>query len=367
MPFHFEEKFSRQAIPSVKKVGLVIPDNCKVKDSLPNNIKSLVGAIGQPTNPPHTFAFHYIDYPIDNDILEDNVLIDNGIYEFSMRDALIQTFDLQAFSNDEFCWSFATSDQLIVLTALDVGNSFDVKFDTRFEKVSYILKYHFPSGVENSGYGKYPIHVTVDSIRPDGFRVVSCYEPDSDRARSMLPFFFGFRVFGFRGRHDDIPIWRQFLSEAVIQALHKQWGIALIYTAFGLESFIDHKLIEALAPAKLSQDYIDHMLRVGEKRNEFYALFHSHMSKKEINKYYDKVNASVFKPRNEIAHGIRNTNTVSQDQYIESIKCVISFIWDLDKKSRMHLLPVMHQLSPESLIDNDIKESCKRIKRDSER
>ena len=100
------------------------------------------------------------------------------------------------------------------------------------------------------------------------------------------------------------------------------------------------------------------MLRVGEKLNEFYALLHSHMSRKEINKYYDKVNASVFKLRNEIAHGIRNTSTVSQSQYIEAIKCVISFMWNIDKKARKYLLPVMHQRSPESLIDYDIKKSC---------
>lgn len=229
MPFHFEQKFSRQAIPTVKKVGLVIPEDCTVKDDLPEHIKTVVSSTGRPTNPPHSYAFHYIVYPIDEGLLEDDVLIDNGIYEFSIREALIQTFDLQTFSDDEFCWSFAAPDQLIVLAALEVGNSFDVKFNRQFKKVSHILKYHFPSGVENSGYGQYPIHVTVDSIRPDGFRVVSCYEPGTDRAQSRLPFFFGFRVFGFRGNQNDTPIWRQFLSNAVIHALYKRWGTALIY------------------------------------------------------------------------------------------------------------------------------------------
>lgn len=359
MPFYYDEKFTRQSIPTAKKVGLVIPENCRAKDSLPSNVKTAVEIAGPPTIPPHSFAFHYIDYPVDDSTLEDNVLINDGIYEFSVRDALIQTFDLQTFSDDEFSWSFATTDQLIVLAALDIGNSFDVKFNSPFEHVSHILKYHFPSGVKSSGYGKYPIHVTVDSIRPDGFRVVSCYESGSDRVQSRLPFFFGFRVFGFRGGHDDILIWRQFLSEAVIHALHKQWGMALIYTAFGLESFIDQKLINALSPAKLSQDYIDHMLRVGEKRSEFHALFNTRMTKKDINKYYENVNKKVFKPRNDIAHGKRNTNTVTPEEYIDSVKCMVSFIWDLDKQSRKYLLPVMHQLSPESLIDDDIKESCK--------
>ncbi|HLA37687.1 MAG TPA: hypothetical protein VJZ02_04385 [Candidatus Brocadiales bacterium] len=353
----FEEEFTRQAIPTVKGVGLVIPENCRVKDSLSETTKTVVKAIGQPTALPHKVSFHYIDYPVDDSILEDKVLIDNGIYEFYVKDAIVQTFDLQTFSNDEFCWSFATTDQLIVLAALNVGNSFDVKFNSPFKQVSHILKYHFPSGVENSGYGEYPIHVTVDSIRPDGFRVVSCYEPGSARAQSRLAFFFGFRIFGFRQGQDDIPLWRQFLSEAVIHALHERWGIALICTAFGLESFIDQMLINALSPSELSQDYIDHILRVGEKRYEFHALFKKR--KDNINKYYEEVNALVFKARNDIAHGKKNINTVTQNECITSVKTMVSFIWDCDKKSRKYLLSVLHMQSPESLIDDDIKKSCK--------
>ena len=80
-----------------------------------------------PTRPLHTFRFHYIDFPFESDIFEDGYKVNDGIYEFSLKDALIGVFDLQAFNDDEFCWSFATTDQTVVLAALKIGETFDVK------------------------------------------------------------------------------------------------------------------------------------------------------------------------------------------------------------------------------------------------
>jgi len=284
-------------------------------------------------------------------------MIDDGIYEFAVKDAVLAVYDLQAFENDEFCWSFATTDQTVVLAALKIGETFDVKIKRPFRRVSHISRSHFSPGVPDSGYGKFPIHICNNDPRKDWFRITTSYEPGSERTESRLPFFFGFKLFGFRNQ-DRRPMWRKFLSDAVIFAQNGDWGTGLMYVAFSLESFIDMLLIRAYKPSKFPVVYEDHLLRVGEKREELHALCHTILGRKDINKLYDLLNTNIFTLRNSIAHGRKNSEDITSDQYVLSIKTAVKFIWDLDNSSRKLLIPVMHLCDPSSLINHTLINNC---------
>lgn len=357
MPVKFEPRFTRQAIPKIRKGGLVVPGNAQTWDGLPTNVATLVGSHPPPTMPPHSFTFHYIDYPFRTGIFEDAFKINNGIYEFLFKDALIGVYDLQSFQDDEFCWSFATTDQTVVLAAFNVGETFDVKLKKPFKKILHISKYHFSPGVPNSGYGQFPIHVSVDEHRPDWFRITTAYEPGAKKSDSRLPFFFGFKIYGFRNE-DNRPIWRKFLSDAAIYAQSRDWGTALVHVAFALESFIDTKLMCIYKKSDLPDSYQNHLLRVGEKREEFHALLHRRMTKNEINNLYEKTNKAIFQLRNNIAHGKASRESISPHQYVTGIKMAAEFIWDLDMNARPQLVPIMHQLDPSSLIDQQLIKNC---------
>lgn len=352
----FQPKFTRQAIPKLRKGGLVVPSNAAPLKSLPPRVALIANTL-PPTVPPNTFSFHYVDYPFIKDLFDDGKIIDNGVYEFTVKDAVMGVYDLQAFENDEFCWSFATTDQTIVLAVLKIGETFDVKIKRPFRSVLHISRYHFPPGIPDSGYGRFPIHISTDTPRNTWFRITTSYEPGSKKTESRLPFFFGFRLFGF-SHQDKRPMWRKFLSDAVIFAQNGDWGTGLMHVAFSLESFIDMLLIRAFKPSKFSEVYQDHLLRVGEKREELHALLHNKLGKKEINKMYDDLNKDIFTPRNHIAHGRKNSEDIASNEYVQSIKTAVEFIWDLDKSSRKHLVPVMHLYDPSSLIDQTLIKNC---------
>ena len=357
MPIKLQPKFTRQAIPKVGNGALVVPINATLLKSLPPPVAQIAGTF-RPTVPPNRFSFHYVDYPFKKDLFDDGKMIDNGVYEFSVKDGVIGVYDLQAFQDNEFCWSFATTDQTIILAALKIGETFDVKINRPFKRVLHISRSQFPPGIPDSDYGKFPIHISNDVPRNEWFRIATSYEPGSKRTESRLPFFFGFRLYGFR-RQDRRPMWRKFLSDAVIFAQKGDWGTGLMHVAFSLESFIDMLLIRAFQPSKFPDVYEDHLLRVGEKREELHALWHHKRGKKEINKMYDTLNKNIFSPRNNIAHGRKNSEDISPGEYVQSIKTAVEFVWDLDKASRKHLVPVMYFSDPSELIDQALIQNCR--------
>lgn len=335
----------------------MVPQTAEPKDGLSAGVLSLIKTLPPPTNPPHSFSFHYIDYPFKQGIFDDGHEMDNGIYKFKTKDAVLGTYDLQAWKDDEFCWSFATTDQTMVLAALKIGETFDVKFKKPFERVLHITRYHFPPGVPDSGYGKYAVHISNDAPMKDWFRITSAFEPDSDRTDSRLPFFFGFRVFGFR-KVDTRPIWRRFLSDAVIYAQQEYWGAGLMHVAFSLESFIDQCILNRLKPAKLPISYQEHILRVGDKREELRSLLSESMTKKLINRYYEKLNSAVFGLRNGIAHGRMASESITPEQYVNAIKIAVEFIWDNGKALRPLLVPITHHMDASNLIDQSLIKNC---------
>jgi hypothetical protein len=323
-------------------------------------VASFAKSLSPPTQPRHTFQFYYIDYPFDMSVFQDGATLNNGVYSFSVRDAVLGIYDLQAFSDDEFCWSYATTHQTVVLAALKIGETFDVRFDDPFERILHISRSHFPPGVPESGYGKYAVHLSNDDPRNEGFRIITAFEPQSEKTESRLPFFFGFRVFGFKEGEVNWPTWRRFLAEATLYARRKYWGMALINVSFALESFIDVRLLEKLSKSDLPTVYEDHLLRVGEKREEFHVVWDGLKSPKDINKYYNRINKGVFKIRNSIAHGRVSSESVSASEFVEAIKLAAEFVWDCDHDSRPQLVPIMHLMAAEQLIDEEIQSACQK-------
>jgi hypothetical protein len=361
MPKAVDTRFLRQRAVPLQRIGVVIPGNATMKPDLAERVNNLGLDLGKPTEPPHSFSFHYIDYPPDESLLEDGAIVDSGVYKFTMRDAVIGVFDLPALQDDEFSWSFSTTSQIDVLAALRVGETFDVDFEKELEEAYHITKYHFPSGIPDSGYGEYAIHLSVDGLNGQGFRVVSAYEPQSKRTSSRLPFFFGFRAFG-RSRNDpEYPIWRELLGQAVREALFQRWQHCLLYTAFSLESFTDRQLADKLEASAVGDTYIEHVLRVGEKRYELHALNApgGRLSKSEVNKAYDRLNKYIFTHRNRLAHGKANGADITAEIAVRAIKTTVEFIWDWDRSARSLLLPQMRVSEGfEAMIDEALLTAC---------
>ncbi len=356
MPIKFQPKFTRQIVPKLRRGGLVVPHNAMPLNSLSSEIVQF--ASSKPgTAPPTLFRFYYVDYPFPKDLFDDEKMINDGVYQFTVKDAVLGVYDLQAFKNDEFCWSFATTDQTLILAALKIGETFDVKIKRPFRRVLYISRSHFSPGVSDSGYGKFAVHLSNSELRNEWFRITTSYEPESEKTESRLPFFFGFRLFGFR-RRDRRPMWMKFLSDAVIFAQNDNWGTGLMHVAFSLESFIDMLLLRAYKPSKFPTAYEDHLLMVGEKRQELYGICHSKLNKNQTNKLYDLLNNKIFTLRNSIAHGRKNSEDITSDEYVQGIKAAVEFIWDFDKPSRPLLVPIMYPDNPSLLIDQVLIKDC---------
>lgn len=194
-----------------------------------------------------------------------------------------------------------------------------------------------------------------------GFRVVSAFEPQSKRTSSRLPFFVGFRIFGSAEYDEEYPVWRELLGQAVRETLFQRWQYSLLYTAFSLESFIDERMADKLDASSLSDAYIEHILRVGQKSYELHALNspERRLSKNQVNKSYEKLNEHVFTPRNRLAHGKKKGTDITAEMAVQAIKSTVEFVWDWgDKASRSLLLPRMSVAGFEAMIDAELLKSC---------
>ncbi len=342
---------------------MVIPPNAKMLPEFKQAISERVPGFepSPPSEPPTGFTFHYVEAPVDQCLLMDGAFIDNGIYEFEVRDAVLGVFDLPILSkDDEFSWSFSSTSQLAVLAAIKIGETLDIEFDIKFDRVFHVTKYHFLPGFPESGYGTFPIHITIDNLTSKGFRIVSSYEPDSPKTDSRLPFLFGFRVYGRFEGDPEFPIWRELLAQAVRQVLFGRWDLGLLFTAFAVESFIDNLLSAKLSVAGLGEDYTEHVLRVGERRYELYALNYQGMglSKSQVTKVYERLNSLIFTPRNHLAHGRIMGAEISAEVAVNAIKAAVEFIWDWNPGARQWLLARMKLIRFEDLIDDDLLRAC---------
>lgn len=360
MPLKFDNQFFRCRSNLPRQVGIVIPPNATMKSDVRQRLESQNFPIQAATEPPHRFSFHYLNFPLDPNLLEDEAVIDNGIYEFSVKDSVLAVFKQNFYEANEFCWAFSTPTQTDVVAALSIGETIDIALDPELKFANHIIKYHFPSGVPDSGYGEYAFHVQIDGLSGDGFRIVSAYEPDSNKTNSRLPFFMGFRVFGVAKDDCDFPVWRDSLGRAVREALYQRWEYALLFSAFALESFIDNQLSERLIGARMGEKYTEHVLRIGERKYELYALneLTRSLSDRDVNKQCETINKKVFTPRNRLAHGLTRSEVITEEIAADAIRTVVKFVWDNDKTQRHLLLSVMPTHNIASLIDNDLLNAC---------
>jgi hypothetical protein len=115
MPKSVDPRFLRERTAALGRIGIVVPENATMEPEIEERLRSpelrrqlnSVGIemdpdIGRPTKPPSKFSFHYIPYPPDASLLEDGATLDNGIYKFAFRDAVIGVFDLPLLQDDEF-------------------------------------------------------------------------------------------------------------------------------------------------------------------------------------------------------------------------------------------------------------------------
>jgi len=350
VPFTFEPTFTRQRAVAPSQVGLVIPAAAELSPTLTGKAREITETLGPPTELPGAYSFHYVNWPVDQALLVDEAVVDTGI------------FDLVRWPHAEFCWSFSSGAQRDVLAALQIGRTFDLHFDEPLGEAFHVLLYAFPSGLPRSGYGQYAVHVAVDPPRPDGLRVVSSFEPQSERTTSRLPFFFGFRVFGTSLGSEPPPVWRELLATAVRQAAHQRWAHCVLYTAFSLESFIDRQLADRLRVANLGDDYVNHVLRVGGRLEELSALNYAkgRLSPSAVKRIAERLNTDIFTPRNRIAHGKSASEDIGVDHAVTALKTAVEFMWDWDDASRSLLLAPMRGASFEAMIDEALLDACTR-------
>jgi hypothetical protein len=361
MPISPEKKFLRQHSSLPRKVALVIPASAVLVNS---QVRVYLESNGLPTNsptcPPNSFAFDYVDAPLEAEKLLDGATLSDGIYEYLVRDAVLAVFEQPFYADLSLCLAFSNPPQIDILAALRIGQTLDVSFDTKLDQAAYVTKSHFPSEVANCGYGNYPFHVEITGLNTMGFRIVSSFEPQGPTTDSRLPFFMGFRVFGRLATQPQLPIWRDLLGQAVMEALLHRWDHALLFAAFAVEALIDSLLGVNLMRIGFGEEYRDHILKVGDRAHELRALAHLHSkhSRKVANKRYETLNQKVFTPRNRLAHGGLRAASVTQMMATEAIREVVQFIWDWDESSRHLLLIEMAVHNVANLIDEQLKTSC---------
>jgi hypothetical protein len=364
MPVRSETIFARQKVASKEQIGVVIPATAQM---LPEVRRKLDAAIRSGLVPPAaesatSRSFHYLPVPFEIKLLADGARVNTGIYEFVMRDAVIEVFGLLSFTYDEFCWAFSSTQQIHVLAALRIGQTLDIRFEHPLERAYHVNRYHFPPPQSGSGYGQYAVHLSIDGLSGDGFRVVSSYEPQSQRSNSRLPFLFGFQVFGRQSADPPFPVWRELLAEAVRQAMWANWDLALMYATFSVESFIDILMSERLGAAQVGDSYIDHVLRVADRKHELHALNHrsARLSTKEVNRTYARLNEALFAPRNGLVHGRQLGSSIDSGAAVTAIKTAVTFAWDWDEGARPYLLARMRPLDHSSMVDAELLGACEK-------
>src|SRR5206468_3619209 len=107
-----------------------------------------------------------------------------------------------------------------------------------------------------------------------------------------------------------------------------------------------------LRAANLGEDYIDHVLRVGERAAELSALnsAKARVSASALRKLALRLNTNVFTPRNRVAHGKLADRDIGADQAVTALKTAVEFMWDWNDTSRSLLLAPMRGTSFEAMI-----------------
>lgn len=318
--------------------------------------------VPQDSNPPHQVRYHYIPYDEAITLLDDGALVSDGIFEFLFKEGVLGLFQLTIEGHNEHAWNFVSTQVIDVLVAVKIGEVSYISFKEPFKKIYNVQKYRFPSGVQESGYGRYRFHVSEDLVSGKGFKVMSSFETGEVGTKSRLPFFFGFRCFGQQAETPNEPVWKIFLLDAVKYSQQSQWHISVLHSAFALESFLDSLLNHHLQSCGIHDAYIEHVLRVGDRKEELHAINQMILSdkytKSKVESIYKNLNKKVFTIRNGLAHGRSELGSITRDVAHKALLCVTETIWDFSASERKHLLATTGPIQFEQMIDQELIQSC---------
>jgi hypothetical protein len=97
-----------------------------------------------------------------------------------------------------------------------------------------------------------------------------------------------------------------------------------------------------LSSRKLPDDYIKHMLRVGERKYEVRAIrelrAYPQISFSRIENLIGELDRNVFTPRNSLAHGKCSSVEITKEAARTAVMTVQEAIWDWDINARKWLL-----------------------------
>lgn len=349
MPFNFTDKFSRQLLLRKKQWTICIPGNAKL---LPPYDRY------QPQPSSENFRSYGYSDPISDTDLQNNEKIKLNSHEFDLIDSMPTLAEELVNPDSHACYEFASPNQMLVLAAVKIGETLDVKLQVQFDKVNHMQKYSIPPGIPDSGYGQYPVHICSELTDKKDLRIVSSFEENTTHTTSRLPFFYVFRIYG-QIAPNSIPPWRQLLSDSVIYAHKNDWGMGLLFLAIAFEEFLNSSLILRLENSGFDEAYINESLNKLNIYGKFHSVYSKVDNKKQVNRYYDTINKLLFQKRNKIAHAKSSTSTFERDEYLSALKECLTFIYQFSPNSRNLLFPVHYSEDMNDLIDEQLINDCK--------
>jgi len=117
-------------------------------------------------------------------------------------------------------------------------------------------------------------------------------------------------------------------------------------------------LSDKLTVSEVGEAYIDHILRVGEKRYELHVLNNRGLSRTAVNNLAEKLNETIFTPRNKLAHGKTMGSDITSELAVQAVKTAVEFMWDWSPAARPWLFNKV-KIVREELIDDDLLRACR--------
>ncbi|QDT36215.1 hypothetical protein [Stratiformator vulcanicus] len=367
MPSVIRSEFVRQWTPA-RRVELLVPRNAHPRDDLPKAISRL--ELQAQIKNENSFRPFYPKSQLTARELSGDETLSDGIYSFTLRDAVVETYEVRSLSLPGFEDHYIASCQRNVLAAIKVGEPLDIIFDDPLESPTSIQKHHFPARnpnapnarVRESGYGQFPIRIEALSLSDRGFSIISCFEDHYRTTTSRLPFFFGFAVAGTSTTEAQWPMWRTLLKRAMHEASRQRYAMAVLHATFAVESFIDETISQLLEVASLTEKFCEEIIvstRLIAKIGQLINSVDRHYSQNQISRVQRKLQNHLFSPRNRIAHGRIDPHQISQSMATQAVKTAVEFVWDWSgEDGRRLLIPWSFETNFAAMIDAQLINAC---------
>ena len=279
-----------------------------------------------------------------------------GQHTYAVRDGVLLALERSGNRGDEMLWGFVATAERQGLVDIRIGNTAEVIFSEPFDEVLAVTLSTLPFRTPRPDYGKYAVEWGVINLRPTGFSLVSSYRSQSLRTEDRA-FLVGWRAFGRMPSDPRPPIWREMLANAHRHLLEQRWHLALLETAFALESFIDSTATNELTSRNVPTSFIHEALREDDFRVTLRAVKemrqYPDLSGKAIDRLAGELKEEVFGPRNGVAHGSSPLHSITEAVARRGLSKVQRVIWDWAPELRMSLLLLERSRSLLDLRDCD--------------